>query len=212
MVEGVEMTVKQARELSLHERYKVVLPDLYGRPRPGSEPWYQVLRRIQGLAALTRHAIYEPIKRPGLTGEKQLVERLYQGEYVGATAMLISASSISSPPGFPVARAAAVGRRIADPVEQPSMGDGQWWDDRHDDYLADQAQSEWFDEQIAEQIEEIFDSNQRAIFRGEGRSVERGLLGAGRGQGRSDRRRSSRARTRGTAWTCRRVGRHVRGS
>jgi hypothetical protein len=95
--------VKAVRERSLDERYKIVLPELLGKPRPGNEPWWEVMRRIQGLAALTRHAIYEPIKRSGLTGEKQLVERLYEGEYVGATAMLISAFEYFEPTWIPAA-------------------------------------------------------------------------------------------------------------
>lgn len=86
---------------SLDERYKLVLPELMNRPKPSSEPWWPVFRRIQGLAALTRHAIYEPVERSGLSGKKPLAERFYTGEYVGSTRMLFQAFEHFSPNWVP---------------------------------------------------------------------------------------------------------------
>jgi hypothetical protein len=89
-IEGDTLSPQEWRErYSLDERYKIVLPALLDRPKPTSEPWWPKLRRVQGLAALTRHAIMTPVKRSGLTGERPLAERYYNGEYVGAAAMLL---------------------------------------------------------------------------------------------------------------------------
>lgn len=96
--DGEEVTPQDIRNrFSLDERYKVVLPKLMGRPSPAQASWWPLFRRVQGLAALTRHAIDEPIKRSGLDGEKPLAERFYTGEYRGAAEMLLGVYEHFSP-------------------------------------------------------------------------------------------------------------------
>ncbi|MFN2470577.1 MAG: hypothetical protein ABR583_06235 [Gaiellaceae bacterium] len=85
-----QMTAAAIRELPLDERYKRTLPALLGVSNPAGKQWWQVLRRVQGLAALTRHAIHEPVERRGLSGERSLAERYYLGEYQGVTRMMFS--------------------------------------------------------------------------------------------------------------------------
>lgn len=85
-----KMTAAEVREFSLDERYKKVLPALLGVGNPAGKQWWQVLRRVQALAALTRHAVHEPIERSGLSGERSLAERYYLGEYQGVTRMMFS--------------------------------------------------------------------------------------------------------------------------
>lgn len=99
---GEQLTPRDVRErFSLDERYKLVLPALLSRPKPSGKRWWQVLRRIQGLAALTRHAVYEPVERSGLTGTRPLAERYYTGEYRGATKMLFECFEHFSPSWVP---------------------------------------------------------------------------------------------------------------
>jgi hypothetical protein len=95
--DGRPITVDRFREMSLDERYKIALPAALGVKNPAGKSWWQILRRVQGLSALTRHAIYEPTTRSGLTGERSLAERYYLGEYVGATRMLFSVFEHFSP-------------------------------------------------------------------------------------------------------------------
>jgi hypothetical protein len=80
----------------LNERFKSFLPVVINAERPGTvegaataQPWWSTLRRIQGLAALKRHAIYEPVERGGLVGEKPLLQRFVDAEYSGAARMLL---------------------------------------------------------------------------------------------------------------------------
>jgi hypothetical protein len=99
---GEQLTPQDLRErLSLDQRYKLLLPELMSRPKPSGQQWWAVLRRIQGLAALTRHAIYEPVKRSGLTGTRTLAERFYRGEFVGVTGMLFECFEHFSPNWIP---------------------------------------------------------------------------------------------------------------
>ena len=77
---GEQTTTAAIRELSLNERYKKTLPGLLGVGNPAGKQWWQVLRRVQALAALTRHAVQEPVERRGLSGERSLAERYYLGE------------------------------------------------------------------------------------------------------------------------------------
>jgi hypothetical protein len=102
---GGELLTPQALRdrFSLDERYKFVLPALLSRPKPSGKEWWQVLRRTQGLAALTRHAITVPVRRSGLTGERSLAERFYTGEYVGTARMLYDCFEHFSPNWVPEA-------------------------------------------------------------------------------------------------------------
>jgi hypothetical protein len=108
-VRGRSMTVANIRELSLDERYKHVLPAVLGVKNPAGKPWWQALRRVQGLAALTRHAVDEPVARSGLTDARSLAERYYRGEYVGATRMMFSVFEHFSPNWISDDRLRAIG-------------------------------------------------------------------------------------------------------
>ena len=100
---GEQLTPQEVRDrYSLDDRYKFVLPALLDRPKPSGKTWWQVLRRVQGLAALTRHAVIEPVKRNGLTGTRSLAERFYTGEYVGTARMLDDCFEHFSPNWVPV--------------------------------------------------------------------------------------------------------------
>ncbi len=99
---GEQLTPQEVRDrFSLDERYKLVLPALLAKPKPTSEKWWQVLRRVQGLAALTRHAVTEPVQRSGLTGKRSLAERFYTGEHVGTARMLYDCFEHFSPNWVP---------------------------------------------------------------------------------------------------------------
>jgi len=87
---GKVRTLDGLRDLPLHDRYRLVLPDLMNCEKPTSETWWEDLRRIQSLAALQRHAITEPRSRGGLRGERSLSQRLYGAEYRGAASMMLS--------------------------------------------------------------------------------------------------------------------------
>lgn len=88
--DGESLTLDGLRNLPLHERYRSALPILMDCPKPTSEGWWTDLRRIQGLAALQRHAITEPRSRGGLQGERSLSQRLYGAEYRGSASMMLS--------------------------------------------------------------------------------------------------------------------------
>lgn len=83
----------ELRNAPINERFADVLPALLECQRPTSEPWWPTLRRIQRLAVLQRHALTDPASGarglPG--GESPLVERVANGEYVGAGNMMLSA-------------------------------------------------------------------------------------------------------------------------
>jgi hypothetical protein len=81
------------------------MPAVMGVPRPTQEPWWPTLRRIQGLAALDRHAVTEPTARSGLTGEKSLVQRFCDREYAGAAQMMFAVFEHFSPGWFSPERA-----------------------------------------------------------------------------------------------------------
>lgn len=92
-----QTTAAVIRELSLDERYKRTLPTLLSVGNPAGKQWWQVLRRVQALAALTRHAVEEPVERSGLSGERSLAERYYLGEYQGVTRMMFAVFEHFSP-------------------------------------------------------------------------------------------------------------------
>ncbi len=96
-VAGQTMTAAEVREHSLDDRYKRVLPAILNVKNPAGKQWWQVFRRVQALAALTRHAVNEPIKRSGLSGKRSLAERYYLGEYEGVTRMMFSVFEHFSP-------------------------------------------------------------------------------------------------------------------
>lgn len=100
-IDAATATVEQAFDLPVNERYSDVLPPLLNKPRPTNEPWWSTFRRVQRLAVFQRHALYEP-QGPGkgLVGEAPLAERLYNGEYVGAAAMMAAAFEHFSPGWF----------------------------------------------------------------------------------------------------------------
>ena len=95
---GVEdHTFKTLADLPLNERYAQVLPELMKRPSPTNAAWWPTFRRLQGLAALLRHGITDPVKRKGLDGKKTLVQRLCDREYAGAARMMLDAFEHVSP-------------------------------------------------------------------------------------------------------------------
>lgn len=97
-----ELTPQEVRNrFSLDERYKLVLPALLDRPRPTHTKWWPVLRRVQAMAALTRHAVTEAVERSGLVGARSLAERIYGGEYSGAARMLYDCFEYFSPNWVP---------------------------------------------------------------------------------------------------------------
>jgi hypothetical protein len=97
IIEGKPLRPEEVREKYLDDRYKNVLPALFGVHTPAGKKWWQVFRRVQALSALTRHAIYEPIERSGLSGKRSLPERFYLGEYQGVARMMFSAFEHFSP-------------------------------------------------------------------------------------------------------------------
>jgi hypothetical protein len=96
-VAGEHRDLGELRSLPINERYKDVLPTLLDKTKPTSEPWWPTLRRVQGLAALQRHAVYDPQERKGLDGKRSLAERIYTGEYRGAASMMLAAFEHFSP-------------------------------------------------------------------------------------------------------------------
>lgn len=110
---GEETTVEYALNMPVNERYKDVLPVLLEKPTPTSESWWQMFRRIQRLAVLQRHALYEPQGGKGLDGERSLAERIYNGEYRGAAAMMVSAFEHFSPGWFSDERRQALSKTAA---------------------------------------------------------------------------------------------------
>lgn len=104
-----QTTAAEVRELSLDERYKRTLPALLGVGNPAGKQWWQVLRRVQALAALTRHAVQEPVERNGLSGERSLAERYYLGEYQGVTRMMFAVFEHFSPNWISDERLRAIG-------------------------------------------------------------------------------------------------------
>lgn len=103
-------TARELRELPIHEMYADVLPELMGVGRPTGERWWQTFRTVQGLAALRRHAVYEPVRRSGLQGERPLLERFYNGEYRGVAWMMLAAFEHFSPGWISQARLDQLGR------------------------------------------------------------------------------------------------------
>ncbi len=95
--EGETYTLGDLRNMPLNERLGEVLPAFYGRPSPTQEGWWQPFRRVQGLAALIRHAVDEPVKRHGLSGQKSLAQRFCDGDYRGAAAMMLDAFAYFEP-------------------------------------------------------------------------------------------------------------------
>jgi hypothetical protein len=97
---GNEVTIEYALNMPVNERYRDVLPALLEKPKPTDDSWWQTFRRIQRLAVLQRHALYEPQSGKGLDGERSLAERIYNGEYRGAASMMVSAFEHFSPGWF----------------------------------------------------------------------------------------------------------------
>lgn len=108
-VAGERTTAVEVRERSLDERYKHVLPAILGVGNPAGKQWWQVFRRAQALAALTRHAVHEPIERSGLSGKRSLAERYYLGEYQGVTRMMFAVFEHFSPNWVSDVRLRAIG-------------------------------------------------------------------------------------------------------
>lgn len=108
-VRGETTTVADVRELSLDERYKRVLPTLLNVSNPAGKQWWQVLRRVQALAALTRHAVHEPTERSGVSGKRSLAERYYLGEYQGVTRMMFGVFEHFAPNWISDERLRAIG-------------------------------------------------------------------------------------------------------
>ncbi len=109
VLDGQETTAADVRERSLDERYKRVLPAILGVGNPAGKQWWQVLRRVQALAALTRHAVDEPTERSGLSGKRSLAERYYLGAYQSVTRMIFSAFEHFSPNWISDDRLRAIG-------------------------------------------------------------------------------------------------------
>ena len=93
---------------ALNERLSDFLPVIVEVERPTNEPWWPTFRRIQGLAALRRHSVFEPVKRRGLDGEKALIQRLLDREYAGGARMMLRAFEFFSPSWISPERAAAL--------------------------------------------------------------------------------------------------------
>jgi hypothetical protein len=108
-VAGERTTAAELRERSLDERYKRVLPAILGVGNPAGKQWWQVFRRAQALAALTRHAVDEPIARRGLSSKRSLAERYYLGEYQGVTRMMFVVFEHFSPNWISDDRLRAIG-------------------------------------------------------------------------------------------------------
>jgi hypothetical protein len=94
---GTQRSFRELADLPLNERYANVLPVLLDVPTPTSEPWWSVFRRVQGLAALNRHAITDAVRRKGLAGSTKLVQRLCDREYRGAALMMLAVFEYFSP-------------------------------------------------------------------------------------------------------------------
>lgn len=105
-----EMTVEYAINMPINDRYSDVLPALLEKPKPTGKSWWQTFRRIQRLAVLQRHALYEPQGGKGLDGERSLAERIYNGEYQGAASMMVSAFEHFSPGWFSEERRQALSK------------------------------------------------------------------------------------------------------
>jgi hypothetical protein len=88
---------RDARNKPINERLSDLLPRVRQVDRPTLEDWWPTFRRIQGLAALKRHGVYEALTRSGLTGEKEFIQRLIDGEYRGAGRMMLDAFEFFAP-------------------------------------------------------------------------------------------------------------------
>jgi hypothetical protein len=94
---GESQTRRRLSDLPLNGRLSDVLPEIVGRPAPTQESWWPTLRRVQGLAALSRHGVSHPIKRAGLVGEKSLTQRYCDREYRGAAGMMLDVFEYFAP-------------------------------------------------------------------------------------------------------------------
>ena len=88
---GRPYTRRELWDLPLNERLGDVLPALGCGRSPKQTPWWTTFRRVQGLAALSRHGITQPVTRRGLVGEKSMVQRYCDREYEGAAGMMLDA-------------------------------------------------------------------------------------------------------------------------
>ena len=94
---GREVTPEEVFSLPFDERFRRALPAILEKRSPTGERWWPALVRTNALAALTRHAIAEPVKRAGLSGQRSLSERYYRGEYQGTTEMMLGVFDYFSP-------------------------------------------------------------------------------------------------------------------
>lgn len=92
---------KDPYRLALAERYSSVLPEVLGRPSPTQLAWWPTFRRINGLAIEVRHPRPGATTQKGLDGERTLSQRLYGGEYRGASRMMAEAFEHFSPSWIP---------------------------------------------------------------------------------------------------------------
>lgn len=83
------LTKRDVYNVPLNERFADVVPEILDVPRPTSAPWWPTFRRVQALAALKRHAVFDAVKRNGLEGEKELIQRFVDCEYRGAARMML---------------------------------------------------------------------------------------------------------------------------
>jgi hypothetical protein len=90
-------TAAAAAERPLNERYAEDLPTIFGVDPPTQESWWSAFRCVQSLAALQRHAIERPVRKPGLVGEKSLNQRFYDREYAGAADTMLAAFEYFTP-------------------------------------------------------------------------------------------------------------------
>ena len=83
--------------MPLNKRLADVLPAIQSVERPTSGSWWPVFRRVQALAALKRHGVFDPVKRSGLAGEKPLIQRFVDGEHRGAARMMLDIFEFFAP-------------------------------------------------------------------------------------------------------------------
>jgi len=95
--DGGTYPVSELWNWTLDDRLGKVLPELWPKRTPKQESWWPTLKRVQGLAALTRHGVIDPVERSGLTGKKSLAQRFCDAEYGGGAAMMLHAMAHFAP-------------------------------------------------------------------------------------------------------------------
>ncbi len=94
---GKTLSRQEVYDMALNERLTHVLPVLQKTERPTNEPWWTTFRRLQRLAGLKRHGVYDPVEKKGLHGEKPLIQRYLDREYRGAARMMLAAFEFFAP-------------------------------------------------------------------------------------------------------------------